>query len=357
MVARGMNHGAHPPYAGVRFLAGSAGPSSPSEPTTVLYAIGSWLGALSVAAVARALAERAHVRQVLVHAGDEADRRIVGELLTELVGRPPDHHIATDGATELTSVARVLAGAEEIVRAEQPQVVVLGGHGPLAFGYALVAAKLGVAIARLGAGGAAAESDQAALRGLADRLADTLFTEDADAARGLLVEGIPSWRLHASGATLADAVRIAEPTARGRCAWDAHGLQESGYTLVACDGAHPAGETGATPTLAVAATPEHGDERAGLGYLDLLSLIGGARDVITDSRRVEVEARALGTPCRRVSGTTERPGTGVAVPARGAERRRPADVDRRRPSERVADVLAANYLIRSVAPGTSLPVA
>ena len=357
MVARGMDHGAHPPYAGVRLLAASAEPCSPSDPTTVLHAVGSWLGALSVAAVASALAERADVRQVIVHAGEESDHRIVGELLHELVGRTPDHHIATDGATEIASVARVLAGAEKIVRAEEPQVVVLAGHGPLTFGYALVAAKLGVAIARLGAGGVRAPSaDQEALRGLADRLADTLFTEGADAARGLLVDGIPSWRLHASGATLADAVRIAEPAARGRRAWAARGFGESDYTLVVCDRVHPVHEGDPSTTLVVAATPEHTGGREALGYLELLSLISGARIVITDSQRVETEARAMGAPCHRVSATSLAQEARVVAPTRGPESRRPADSDRRRPAERVADVLAANYLIRSVAPGTSLRV-
>ena len=60
---------------------------------------------------------------------------------------------------------------------------------------------------------------------------------------------------------------------------------------------------------------------APVGYLEMLSLMGSAGLVVTDSGGIQEETTALGVPCLTLRSTTERPitideGTNVLVPVR-----------------------------------------
>lgn len=192
-------------------LPGSAPVADPPE-ATVLFAIGSWYDALHVGPVIREVRRRAALDTVVVQAGSAADREVAGVLLRRLADQPVEHAIALDELSEIQALARVLAEAERLMARLRPQVVVLAGDTPATVAHALVAAKLGLAIARLGAGGRASRGGPPdAVAVLPDRLADLLFTADADAARALVTSGIPPWRMHASGPTLADALRRVSP--------------------------------------------------------------------------------------------------------------------------------------------------
>jgi UDP-N-acetylglucosamine 2-epimerase (non-hydrolysing) len=235
----------------------------------------------------------------------------------------------------------IAVALEEAIGALRPAPVLIAGDDEAAVACALIAARLGVPIARVGAGARCGDRSlpEEVNRVVLDGLADRLYADGADAVARLLGEGIPDARIASVGTTVADVVAEAAPHAVARAVWRRLGLRRGRYALAALgaaenfdDDARVARITEALYALArrlplvvclharaCAAMEPPGDVarlRAAaaalpgpLPYLDFLSLEAGAGAVLTDSGGVQEETTLLGVTCYTLRRTTERPAT------------------------------------------------
>ena len=235
------------------------------------------------------------------------------------------------GASELTSAV------EEAVARVRPTVALLAGDGDDVVTCALAAARLGVPIARVGAGlrcrdrGALDEVNRIVLDGLAARL----YADTEESLQNLLDGGAAPDSILCVGSTLADAVeRLREP-ALERAAWRDLGFSPGEYLLVAVQHPDNVGlderllrfvaalverAKGAPLVLCVAADTRLRLQRLGqlarltdagvrviepVPHVDFLSLEAGAGAVITDSAGVQEETSVLGVQCFTLRYSTE----------------------------------------------------
>ncbi len=107
---------------------------------------------------------------ILFAAGDSGDAEALGGHL----GAHRSSALEPAGGSGAARLAAAIVAAERVIGEEEPGVVVLCGPGPEVGAAALVAAKLGVPVARVAADSAAAGDDPAALADLDGRIAERL---------------------------------------------------------------------------------------------------------------------------------------------------------------------------------------
>jgi UDP-N-acetylglucosamine 2-epimerase (non-hydrolysing) len=289
---------------------------------------------LCVAASRSALVRLAPVVAAL--AAREARPRVAG--LTDAL----DLHVPPRTLESFARAPECVATAVEaaIVR-RRPSVAIIAGDSDAAVLCAVVAARHGVPIARLGAGLRSGDREMGdeINRIVLDAMAQRLYTDDWDACQTVLQEGAPEADVITVGSTLPDVVARWRRDARERALWRRLGLAANGYVLVALNRhenlvapdqlAHattallalagrlpvalcldPATRTtlesaGVLRRLAAAGAIFTGP----LGYVDFLSLELGAGAVVTDSSGVQEETTILGVPCFTWRRASERSAT------------------------------------------------
>jgi UDP-N-acetylglucosamine 2-epimerase (non-hydrolysing) len=384
------------PVAGLRLVAGSAAPADGSRAATVLHAVSGRADAVRLAPVAAALHRRGPVRQLVVHTGDESDRRLVRDVAGDLSLRVADHELDLGPDGDAERMGATLAAFHRLLGELAPDLVVLSGDADATLACALAAARREIAVAHLESGLRSWDwtMPDEVNRVVIDRLADSLFTPSVEAAGNLMGEGVPDSRVHAVGSTTVDALRRVEARAEARAAWALHGLREREYVLAALHRRDTIGDDdrlrAVVDALAMLAARApvlfclHPRTRARLrelgeldrlfasgvrglapmGYVDFVSLELGAGAIVTDAAAVAEEASALGVACYTLGAVTERPatlghGTNVLlgddpeaiaeiVPSRSVPTPRPVPLWDGRAAERVADVLVTTYALAGV---------
>jgi UDP-N-acetylglucosamine 2-epimerase (non-hydrolysing) len=302
----------------------------------VLHVVGARPNFMKVAPVVRALAARG-AAQKLVHTGQHHGERMSDVFFAELGLPAPDVHLGVGAGTHAEQTARAMLALDAALRdLPRPDWVVVPGDVNSTLAAALVAAKSGLRVAHLEAGLRSFDRrmPEELNRVAVDHLADLLLTPSPDADRNLAREGIPPERVVQVGNVMIDSLRAALPAAQGRRSAEALGLARRGYALATLHRPSnvddPAALDGLLGVLADVARavpvlfPIHPRTRARLaaagravpasvrllepqGYLDFLSLMEGARLVLTDSGGVQEETTALGVPCLTLRESTERP--------------------------------------------------
>ena len=243
-----------------------------------------------------------------------------------------------DVARDGRSPALVAAATEAAIGRAEPAAALVAGDGDAAVTAALVCARLGVPIARVGAGlrcgdrAVGEEVNRLVLDGLADRL----YADGEDAERHLRAEGVALERIRCVGTTLADVVAQRRASAAGRAAWRRRRLAAGRYVLAAlrrpenmADDERLARIVEALAALARraplvlcpdpaarAAMERRGDlhrlRSAGaavldpVDHVDFLSLQMSAGAVVTDSAGIQEETTLLGVACFTARRATER---------------------------------------------------
>jgi UDP-N-acetylglucosamine 2-epimerase (non-hydrolysing) len=233
--------------------------------------------------------------------------------------------------------AAIMAGLEDLFLARRPDLVVVYGDVNSTVAAALVAAKLGIAVAHVEAGLRSFDKTmpEEINRIVTDRLSDLLFATSADAVAHLGNEGVPADRIHFVGNPMIDTLlrnldRLDTATAQRQYGlvepYVVATLHRPGNVDAAADVAelveamhgvadqaeivlplHPRGRQ----RLAAAGLMDHPQLRVvePIGYLEFLGLVRGASAVVTDSGGVQEESTMLGIPCLTLRPNTERPVT------------------------------------------------
>lgn len=286
--------------------------------------------------VSRALAAAgaAGASEVLLHTGQHYDRAMSDAFFDELELAPPRYNLGVGSASHGAQTAAMLAGIEEVLLTERPDLVLVYGDTNSTLAGGLAAAKLRIPVGHVEAGLRSFRRDmpEEVNRVVADHLADLLFAPTATAVANLAAEGRQRgvWQV---GDVMLDAVRLMLGVAERRSdALGRLGLTPGTYGLATI---HRAANTEGTATLATlleafarldrpVVFPVHPRTRVLLqslaippnvrllepvGYLDMLVLERHAHRILTDSGGVQKEAYFLEVPCVTLREETEWPET------------------------------------------------
>ncbi|AXH98040.1 UDP-N-acetylglucosamine 2-epimerase (non-hydrolyzing) [Ornithinimicrobium avium] len=283
--------------------------------------------------------ERHPLRQLLVHTGQHYGDRMSEVFFRELGLPAPDVNLGVGSGTHATQTAAIMVGLEELFVAERPDLVMVYGDVNSTAAAALVAAKMGVALAHVEAGLRSFDwtMPEEINRVVTDRLADLLLVTSADAVAHLGNEGVHPDRIHLVGNPMIDTLMRHLGALDATAAAAQVGVDPSEPYLVAtlhrpgnvddpADVAELVQAVHATADQVRVVVPLHprGRERlarAGfmdhdrvlvvppLGYVEFLGLVTGSAAVVTDSGGVQEETTVLGVPCLTLRPNTERPVT------------------------------------------------
>jgi UDP-N-acetylglucosamine 2-epimerase (non-hydrolysing) len=271
---------------------------------------------------------------IVVHTGQHYDRAMSEVFFEELGVAAPDHMLGVGSGSHAVQTARVLERLEPVLRAEQPDVVLVPGDVNSTLAAALCAQRCEIPVGHVESGLRSFDRTmpEEVNRIVADHVSQYLFTHSPEAEDNLRAEGIDLDRAHFVGNTMIDTLVALEERIRAREAAAALGLEPGSYLLVTLH--RPALVDGPALADAIAALgavgealpvlfPVHPRTRSMLaaepppsvrlvdpvGYLDFLSLEADAAAVLTDSGGIQEETTYLGIPCFTLRDNTERPVT------------------------------------------------
>ncbi len=298
----------------------------------VVTVIGNRPQFVKAAAVSGPLRE-AH-EEVLVHTGQHYDDELSTIFVTELGVPRPEVELALGGGTNTEQTARMLSALGDLLRARQPDAVLVYGDTNSTLAGALAAAQLRIPVAHVEAGMRSFDRamPEELNRVLTDHVSELLLAPSQTAAENLAREGIAR-EVEVVGDVMVDVFSLLAPRARADDGpLEAAGVSAGEYLLVT---AHRAGNVDDPARLAQlvdlllsldgpVVLPLHPRTRARLeaadlldrlaattillpplGYLAFTALLTRARAVLTDSGGVQKEAYLAGVPCVTLRDTTE----------------------------------------------------
>ncbi len=300
----------------------------------VLHVVGARPNFMKVAPVMAALARHEAVRQRLVHTGQHYDANMSDVFFRQLGIPEPDINLGVGSASHTVQTAQIMLRFEEVVLAEEPDLVLVYGDVNSTVAAALVCAKLLIPVGHVEAGLRSGDRTmpEEINRLLTDQIADLLFTPSQDGDHNLLREGVAPHKIHFVGNVMIDTlVRLLPQAEQTRPADlpaqyalvtlhrpsnvdDPALLREIITALAAISGqipvlfpVHP--RTRQRMAEFNLAWPDSDRLRLmdPVGYLEFLALQQGATLVITDSGGIQEETTFLGVPCLTVRENTERP--------------------------------------------------
>lgn len=300
---------------------------------TILTVVGARPQLIKAAAVSRALAGAAALRELIVHTGQHFDTGMSDVFFDELGIPAPAHHLGIHGGGHGDMTGRMLIALEGVMKAERPGCVLVYGDTNSTLAGAFAAAKLNIPVAHVEAGLRSfnRRMPEEINRIAADRLSELLFCPTRASVENLAAEGIAAG-VHMVGDVMYDVTLHAAAAARAKSRiLERLGLAPKGYALATV---HRAENTDDPAALAAVldylraqaraqaiVLPLHPRTREAarrqglafdgltvtepLGFLDMHRLLSGAAAVFTDSGGVQKEAYFHRVPCVTLRGETE----------------------------------------------------
>jgi UDP-N-acetylglucosamine 2-epimerase (non-hydrolysing) len=284
--------------------------------------------------------DRRKLDHFIIHTGQhysyEMDRIFFEELHLPL----PRYNLDVGSGSHGHQTGKMLAGIEDILMKEKPDIVYVQGDTNTVLAGALAASKLHIRVGHVEAGLRSFDRTmpEEMNRIVADHVSDLLFAPTAESRSLLLEEGIQAERIFVTGNTIVDAVnenlKIAERSdvlARLKVAPKRFFLStfhrqenvdvESNLAGI-IDGLMKVSRAYDTPVVLPMhprtrkmigefkiAMPECIKVIEPLGFMDFLMVEANARLVLTDSGGLQEECCILGVPCVTLRDNTERPET------------------------------------------------
>jgi UDP-GlcNAc3NAcA epimerase len=292
---------------------------------------------IKAAAVSRALAGRhgGQLREVLVHTGQHYDDNMSRVFFEELGIPEPAHNLGIAGGSHGEMTGRMLESVEKVLRAEQPDWLLVYGDTNSTLAGALAAVKLHVPVAHVEAGLRSfnMRMPEEVNRIVADRVSTLLFCPTTAAVANLRAEGRTEGVHHVGDVMYDVALHVRRKASADSAVLAALGLAPRAFVLATCHRAentdHPGRLAQILEALAHVAkttpvvlplhprtrklTVDHG--LAGrlaairvvepLSYLDMAALEQAAAVIVTDSGGVQKEAFFYGVPCITMRDETE----------------------------------------------------
>jgi UDP-N-acetylglucosamine 2-epimerase (non-hydrolysing) len=307
----------------------------------VINVVGARPNFMKVAPIVQAMKRREReFTPLVVHTGQHYDGVMSDAFFRDLDLPQPDVHLGVGSTSHAAQTAAIMDRFEPVVLREKPDWVLVVGDVNSTLACALVCVKLGVKVGHVEAGLRSRDRTmpEEINRLLTDQIADLLFTPSADADENLRAEGIPPERIRLVGNIMIDSLYKHLERSRQSRIKDHLGLTDKHYAVLTLHRpanvddpvvfgrilealeiiseklpivfpVHPRTRR----TIADLGLGERVERMKGLrlidplGYLDFLSLYGGALLVLTDSGGIQEETSVLGIPCLTLRENTERP--------------------------------------------------
>ena len=276
---------------------------------------------------------------VLIHTGQHYDPNMSDAIFRDLGLPEPDHHLGVGSGSHAEQTGRVMIAYGAVAAEARPDWLVVVGDVNSTLAAALVGTKLGIPTVHLEAGLRSRDRTmpEEINRIATDVVCDVLWTPSPDADRNLIREGIPEARITRVGNIMLDSFEMTRPAIEAARAPETLGFAGRDYCVATLH--RPSNVDRPKPLRALAkclrqvqqrlpvAFPVHprtaarlkdtglDAELAGAGirlieplpYVQFMSLVAGARAVITDSGGIQEETTYLGIPCFTLRDNTERP--------------------------------------------------
>jgi UDP-N-acetylglucosamine 2-epimerase (non-hydrolysing) len=277
---------------------------------------------------------------VLIHTGQHYDHNMSDAILRDLGVPAPDFHLGIGSGSHAEQTGSVMIAYEKICMEHHPDwIIVVGDVNPTA-ACAMVGAKLWIPVVHLEAGLRSRDRrmPEEINRLVTDAIADVLWTPSEDADENLLAEGVPAENIDLIGNIMIDSFEMLRDKIEAADSATELGLAPNEYALVtlhrpsnvdALDTLQPIVDAllDAAKSLPIVfvAHPRtiNGLEKFNLKdalagdpnvtllepvpYIRFMSLVTGARVVLTDSGGLQEETTYLGIPCLTLRENTERP--------------------------------------------------
>jgi UDP-N-acetylglucosamine 2-epimerase (non-hydrolysing) len=295
---------------------------------------------MKVAPLYHALAATDWAQPILVHTGQHYDRNMSDAILEDLGVPEPDFHLGIGSGTHAEQTGNVMITYEKICLEHRPDwIVVVGDVNPTA-ACAIVGTKLWIPVIHLEAGLRSGDRKmpEEINRLVTDAIADVLWTPSPDADENLLAEGVSADKIDRIGnimidsfEMLRDGIERANTAAELDLAAGEYALVtlhrpsnvdaletlkpivgallEAAKSLPIVFVAHPRTINGLENFSLKAELAGHPNIKLlePVPYIKFMSLVTGARAVITDSGGLQEETTYLGIPCLTLRENTERP--------------------------------------------------
>ncbi|MBA3777804.1 MAG: UDP-N-acetylglucosamine 2-epimerase (non-hydrolyzing) [Chloroflexi bacterium] len=300
----------------------------------IAHIVGARPNFMKAAPVIRALEDR-EVAQRVIHTGQHYDATMSDIFFRDLGLPEPDLNLGVGSGSHATQTAALLVALEKAFERERPALVVVYGDVNSTIAAALVAAKLVLPVAHVEAGLRSFDPTmpEEINRRLTDALSELLFVTSPEGIAHLAREGADAASIHFVGNPMIDTLMANLDRFDADAARERLGLE----TEYAVGTLHRPGNVDSPEAaqrivsamvglseriqLVIPLHPRGGGQlaaaglRAGdrlrivdpMGYIEFLSLVRGARLVVTDSGGIQEETTALGVPCLTVRPNTERP--------------------------------------------------
>jgi len=273
-----------------------------------------------------------------IHTGQHFDPAMSDFFLDDLEIESPHLNLGVGSGSHAVQTARIMVRLERSLKKIKPDVVVVVGDVNSTLAAALTAAKMGIKLAHVEAGLRSFDRrmPEELNRIVIDHLSDYLFTPSREANENLIVEGIASEKIYFVGNVIIDTLIHCRPKAEAMKFYEKLGLKEKGYAVLTLHRPSNVDDLNQLRQILLACAeiarslplvfPVHPRtrkmmERANFGrkifpstfimtpplsYLEFLSLMAGARFVLTDSGGIQEETTFLQIPCLTVRENTER---------------------------------------------------
>jgi UDP-N-acetylglucosamine 2-epimerase (non-hydrolysing) len=284
--------------------------------------------------------EKDRLDYFMVHTGQHYSYGMDRIFFEELHLPQPSFNLDVGSGSHGHQTGTMLAGIEDILVKEKPDIVYVQGDTNTVLAGALAAAKLHVKVGHVEAGLRSFDRGmpEEVNRVIADHVSDLLFAPTEASRRLLLKEGIPEKKIFITGNTIVDAVRENFMIAEGSTILEKLGIKPRSYMLSTVHrqenvdvkdklsniikGLALVAEEHNMPLI----LPAHPRTRKMLetfglkvpdgirliepiGFMDFLKAEANARLMLTDSGGVQEESCILGVPCVTLRENTERPET------------------------------------------------
>ncbi len=295
---------------------------------------------MKVAPLYHALKASGWATPVLVHTGQHYDRNMSDAILEDLRVPAPDFHLGVGSGSHAAQTGNVMIAYEKVCMEHRPDWIVVVGDVNSTAACAMVGAKLWIPVVHLEAGLRSRDRQmpEEINRLVTDAIADVLWTPSPDADENLISEGVDKDRIDLIGNIMIDSFEMLRDKIEASNARRELGLEHGSYALVTL---HRPSNVDSRETLkpiidALTATAAklpvvfiahprtiknldaHGmkdDFEAVPGvtllepvpYIRFMSIVTGARMVITDSGGLQEETTYLNIPCLTLRENTERP--------------------------------------------------
>lgn len=294
------------------------------------------------------------IRYELVHTGQHYDQLMSDIFFQELNLPKPKYALGVSSGTPEEQSEAIVQGLEPILLEESWDAVLVVGDVTSTAAATIAAVKAGIRVIHVEAGLRSSNTRMAEERNriFVDKQAQWLFTTEPSAREHLLMEGIPSEKIHEVGNVMVDTMRLMRPlidesTILPRLSMILKlDLKPGSYGVVTLHRAEllknessfrevweALGEIAKQIPLIAPLHPRTADVIHGLGldpkkhplyltgpmpYTDMQRLVKDAKYVWTDSGGLQEETTVYGVPCFTIREETERPitiieGTNVLV--------------------------------------------